>query len=127
MKRYQSPLQIAESLSQTWSPQVISQFDDYYVKVASLKGSFVWHSHEEQDELFLILKGVLVIEYEDGNVELQTGDMHVVPRNTPHNPVADEECLVMIIEHKTTAHTGKTESSSTRSIEEQLGSFIANR
>lgn len=115
-----NPLQAAEDLSQYWFPKVIAEVDDNYVKVAKLKGSFVWHNHQEQDELFLILKGTLVIEYENTSVELNTGDLHVVPRGAMHNPIAEEECLVMLIEHKTTAHTGETETSASRSVQQQL-------
>ncbi len=119
-----NPLQIAESLAETWFPKVISQIDNHYVKVAKLKGSFVWHSHAEQDELFFILKGSLLMEYEDKKVDLQAGDLHVVPKGVMHNPVATEECLVLLIEDRGTAHTGNTDSSATRSVEEQLGSFV---
>ena len=123
-----NPLQVARSLSQLWSPKVISEVDNHYVKVAKLKGHFVWHNHTEQDELFLILQGSLVMEYEeeyeDRQVELNAGDLHVVPKGAMHNPYAAEECLVMLIEDKGTAHTGDMESSGTRSIEEQLGSFV---
>ena len=124
MKNSCSPLQIAEALTEYWSPKVISQVDNHYVKVAKLKGTFVWHNHEHQDELFVILKGSLVIEYEDRKVELSTGDLHVVPKGAMHNPVANEECLVMLIEDKGTAHTGESESAGSKSIEEQLGSFV---
>ncbi len=120
-----NPLHIAESLSEYWFPKVISLVDNHYVKVARLKGSFVWHQHEQQDELFLILKGSLVMEYEDKKIQLQAGDLHVVPKGTMHNPVADKECLVMLIEHKATAHTGDSEYSNSRSIDEQLGSFVS--
>lgn len=120
-----NPLQIAESLTETWFPKVVSRIDNHFVKVARLKGHFVWHSHAQQDELFLILKGTLVMEYEDKKVELQAGDLHVVPKGVMHNPVADEECLVMLIEDKTTAHTGESETSGSRSIEEQLDSFVS--
>jgi mannose-6-phosphate isomerase-like protein (cupin superfamily) len=120
MKQSCNPLRVAENLSQTWFPKVIAQLDDNYVKVAKLKGSFVWHNHQDQDELFLILKGTLVIEYENTRVELKAGDLHVVPRGAMHNPIAEEECLVMLIEHKETAHTGDTEASASRSIQEQL-------
>ena len=115
-----NPLNVAEALSQYWFPKVISEVDDYYVKVSKLKGTFVWHNHQDQDELFLILKGTLVIEYEGKEVVLQAGDLHVVPKGAMHNPIAREECLVLLIEHKTTAHTGETESSGSRSIEDQL-------
>jgi mannose-6-phosphate isomerase-like protein (cupin superfamily) len=120
MKDQCNPLNLAESLSQYWFPKVISEVDDYYVKVAKLKGTFVWHNHRDQDELFLILKGTLVIEYENRKVILQAGDLHVVPKGVMHNPDAGDECLVLLIEHKATAHTGETESSGSRSIEDQL-------
>jgi len=119
-----SPLQIAASLTEYWSPQIISEVDNHYVKVAKLKGTFVWHDHQHQDELFFILQGSLLMEYEDKKVLLKTGDLHVVPKGVMHNPIADEECLVMLIEDKATAHTGDTESASSRSIKEQLGSFV---
>ncbi len=125
MDKHRSPLQIAESLSETWSPKVISQLDNHYVKVAKLKGTFVWHDHAEQDELFFILKGSLLMEYEDKKVQLRSGDLHVVPKGTMHNPIAEEECLVMLIEDRGTAHTGDIESTASRSIEEQLGSFVS--
>jgi mannose-6-phosphate isomerase-like protein (cupin superfamily) len=122
MKNQSKPLELAESLSQTWFPKIISQVDDHYVKVAKLKGSFVWHKHQDQDELFLILKGTLVIEYENRKVKLQAGDLHVVPKGVMHNPVAKNECLVLLIEHKATAHTGETDTSRSRSIEDQMAS-----
>jgi len=80
MDNKSNPFQVAESLSEYWFPSVISQVDNHYVKVAKLKGSFVWHKHEQQDELFLILKGSLLMEYEDKTIELQAGDLHVVPK-----------------------------------------------
>jgi mannose-6-phosphate isomerase-like protein (cupin superfamily) len=123
MKNSCSPLQIAEALTEYWSPKVISQVDNHYVKVAKLKGTFVWHNHEQQDELFVILKGSLVIEYEDRKVRLNSGDLHVVPKGAMHNPVAEEECLVMLIEDKGTEHTGESETPASKSIQEQLSGF----
>ena len=123
MENQTNPLELAEALSQYWFPKVISEVDNHYVKVAKLKGSFVWHEHQDQDELFLILKGSLVIEYENKKVKLQAGDLHVVPKAVRHKPVAKEECLVLLIEHKATTHTGKTETSVNRSIKDQLASY----
>ena len=120
MEHKVNPLELAEALSQYWFPKVVSEVDDYYVKVAKLKGNFVWHEHQDQDELFLILKGTLKIEYESETVELHAGDLHVVPRGIMHNPIAEEECLVMLIEHKSTAHTGEIETPGSRSIKDQL-------
>ena len=123
MKSITNPLESAKSLKDLWFPKVIAELDDYFVKVARLEGVFTWHKHDLQDELFLILEGQLRIEYEDRKVELKAGDLHVVPKGVLHNPVADEPCFVMLIEHKTTGHTGDSEVNATRSIEEQLASF----
>lgn len=115
-----SPKQIAASLTEHWSPRVVAEVDDAYIKVAKVKGSLAWHSHENEDELFLILKGHLRIEMERGAVELSEGEMFVVPKGVRHNPVADEECHIMLIERKTTLHTGDVVSAKTRSLAEQL-------
>jgi mannose-6-phosphate isomerase-like protein (cupin superfamily) len=117
-----SPAKIAAALTELWSPRVVGEVDDAYVKVAKIKGVFGWHAHDEEDELFLILKGRLRIEMERGPVELGEGEMYVVPKGTRHNPVADEECHVMLIERKSTLHTGSTITEKTRSIADQLRS-----
>jgi mannose-6-phosphate isomerase-like protein (cupin superfamily) len=118
-----SPLEIAAGLADFWSPQVIEELDDSYVKVAKLKGDLTWHNHADEDELFLILQGTLIIEYEDSQVVLKTGDLHVVPKSTQHNPIAHDECLVMLIERKNTLHTGTVHVEKTRDIEQQVGDF----
>jgi mannose-6-phosphate isomerase-like protein (cupin superfamily) len=110
----------AEKLSDYWSPHVVGSVDDSYVKVAKVKGSLTWHSHELEDELFLVLKGRLRIELEDRAVELKEGDMFVVPKGVRHNPVAEEECHILLFERKSTAHTGDVVTERTRSIAEQL-------
>jgi mannose-6-phosphate isomerase-like protein (cupin superfamily) len=115
-----SPRVIASSLTELWSPRVIAEVDDAYIKVAKVHGSLAWHSHDSEDELFLILKGRLRIEMEDGNVELDEGEMFVVPKGVRHNPVAEQECLLMLIERKTTQHTGDVVTEKTRSLAEQL-------
>jgi mannose-6-phosphate isomerase-like protein (cupin superfamily) len=115
-----TPAQIAASLDEFWSPRVVAEFDDSFVKVAKVKGTLAWHSHDNEDELFYILKGHLCIEMEQGNVELAQGEMYVVPKGVRHNPVADEECLIMLIEKKSTLHTGNTQTEKTRSIADQL-------
>jgi mannose-6-phosphate isomerase-like protein (cupin superfamily) len=80
-------------VSEYWSPKIVAQVNDQYVKVAKLRGQFVWHDHANEDELFFVVRGRLKIEYEGGRfVDLPAGSMHVVPRGTLHNPVADEEC-----------------------------------
>ena len=115
-----SPRDIADALDELWSPRVIAELDDNYVKVAKVHGTFGWHAHADEDELFLVLKGRLRIEMEAGAVELGEGELYVVPKGVRHNPVAEQECHVMLIERKTTLHTGDTVSDKTRSIAEQL-------
>lgn len=110
----------AAELADYWSPRVVGEIDDAYVKVAKLKGTLAWHTHEREDEMFLVLKGRLRIEMQDIILELQEGEMFVVPKGTRHNPVADDECHVLLIERKSTAHTGDVITDKTRSIEEQL-------
>ena len=115
-----SPKRLAESLSEYWSPRVIGEVDDNYIKVAKIEGVFGWHAHPDEDELFLILKGHLRIELDDGAVELDEGEIYVVPKGVRHNPVAETECHVMLIEKKSTLHTGDTVTERTRTVEEQL-------
>jgi mannose-6-phosphate isomerase-like protein (cupin superfamily) len=103
-----------------WSPRVIAEVDDSFIKVAKVKGTLAWHSHDHEDELFLILQGRLRIEMEDRVVDLAEGEMFVVPKGARHNPIADEECLLMLIEKKSTLHTGDVVTEKTRSLEEQL-------
>ncbi len=109
-----------KEVTEYWSPKVIASVNDQYVKIAKLKGSFVWHDHELEDEMFYIVKGSLVIKYEDNEVLLNEGDFHVVPKGIQHFPVADEECWVMLIEQKSTKHTGDVVTEQTKSIENQL-------
>ena len=113
--------EIALGLSSYWHPKVVGQVNDQYVKVAKVKGELAWHKHDNEDELFMVLSGCLTIEYKDRPaVNLQPGDFHVVPRNTLHNPVCDEECLIVLIEPETTQHTGDNITHKTVSIEQQL-------
>ncbi|MGL4609529.1 MAG: cupin domain-containing protein [Trueperaceae bacterium] len=111
---------VAASLTEFWSPKVIAEVDDVYIKVAKVKGTLAWHNHDNEDELFLILKGQLNIEMKDQTVTLNEGDTFVVPKGVEHNPIAEEECHIMLIERKTTLHTGNVITDKTRSIDEQL-------
>jgi mannose-6-phosphate isomerase-like protein (cupin superfamily) len=120
MSKVVSPKQIAASLTELWSPRIVAEVDDAYIKVARVQGSLAWHSHESEDELFLILKGHLRIEMEDSTVELGEGEMFVVPKGVRHNPVAEQECHLMLIESKSTLHTGDVVTAKTRSVAEQL-------
>jgi mannose-6-phosphate isomerase-like protein (cupin superfamily) len=115
-----SPQQIASSLTEHWSPRVVAELDDSFVKVAKVQGSLTWHSHDNEDELFYILKGSLTIEMEDKTVVLREGDAYVVPKGVRHNPIAEHECHIMLIERKSTLHTGTEVTDKTRSLAEQL-------
>jgi mannose-6-phosphate isomerase-like protein (cupin superfamily) len=120
MSKILSPKNIAASLVELWSPRVVGEVDDVYIKVAKLHGSLAWHSHDDEDELFLVLKGRLMIELEGSVVELDEGEMFIVPKGVRHNPIASEECHVMLIERKSTLHTGNLATDKTRSLAEQL-------
>ena len=97
MSNVVSPGEIAAALTEHWSPRVIAELDDSYVKVAKVQGTLAWHSHDDEDELFYILKGSLRIEMEDRTVVLRQGEAFVVPKGVRHNPVAEHECHVMLI------------------------------
>jgi mannose-6-phosphate isomerase-like protein (cupin superfamily) len=120
MAKLISPGQAAAALTELWSPRVIGEVDDSYIKVAKVQGTLAWHRHENEDELFLVLKGSLRIEMEDEAVDLAEGEMFVVPKGVRHNPVAEEECHLMLIERKSTLHTGDVITEKTRSLSEQL-------
>lgn len=115
-----SPRKVVAALTELWSPRVIAEVDDCYVKVPKVEGVFGWHAHTDEDELFLILAGRLRIEMEDGAVELDEGDVYVVPKGVRHNPVAAHECHVLLIERKSTLHTGEAVNEKTRSLADQL-------
>lgn len=118
--RVASPLAIAESLTEYWSPRVVAELDDSFIKVAKVKGVLAWHHHAHEDEMFFVLKGRFVIEMETERVVLNAGDVYVVPKGVMHNPIAEEECLIMLIEKKSTKHTGDVVTEKTRSLDEQL-------
>src|SRR5512140_2826490 len=85
-----------------WHPRIAGELNDSYVKLAKLKGEFVWHLHENEDELFWVVKGTLVIKLRDGDITLQAGQFAVIPRGVEHMPVAKEEVQVVLLEPKTT-------------------------
>lgn len=89
-----------------WSPKIVGEINDSYVKLVKLKGEFVWHSHEKEDEMFLVVKGKLVIKLRDRDIKLSEGEFFIVPRGIEHMPVADEEVHVLLLEPKTTLNTG---------------------
>jgi mannose-6-phosphate isomerase-like protein (cupin superfamily) len=94
--------------------------NDQYVKVAKFKGKLAWHKHDDEDELFMVVYGQLVIELEDNKLSLGPGDFCVIPKGTLHNPVAAEECGIVLVETVTTKHTGDVVTPFTKSIAEQL-------
>jgi mannose-6-phosphate isomerase-like protein (cupin superfamily) len=109
------------AITDYWSPKVVAQVNDQYVKLAKIQGEFTWHSHEHEDELFFIVRGRLDMHYEGGKVvALEEGMLHVVPRATRHKPVAQQECWIMLIETVTTRHTGDVETPYTKTLEQQL-------
>ncbi|MFD1722637.1 cupin domain-containing protein [Amnibacterium endophyticum] len=111
-----------DGLTEHWSPKVVARVNDQYVKVAKLLGELVWHAHDDEDELFLVVSGRLRIQLEGRDeVRLGPGELFVVPRGVRHNPIAEEEVRIVLVETVTTAHTGSVVVERTRSIEEQLG------
>jgi len=109
-----------ESVKEHWSPRVIGRVNDQYVKVAKVKGQLVWHKHDHEDEMFLVVYGELKIELEGRSVLLKPGDFYVIPKNTLHNPVAGKECGLVLIETVSTKHTGDVVDPRTKTIEKQL-------
>src|SRR5947208_523859 len=93
--------------SEHWSPKIVADMNDYHVKVVKLQGDFTRHRHEETDELFLVLKGEMTIELDNGAVHLREGDLFVVPRGTAHRPVAEHEAHVLLLEPAGTVNTGE--------------------
>ena len=92
--------------SDQWSPKIIAQIDDYQFKLAKLQGDFVWHSHPETDEVFIVLEGQLRIDFRDGSTTLDQGEMLIVPKGVEHKPFAESECHVMILVRDGTVNTG---------------------
>ena len=91
--------------SEHWSPKVIAEMNDYQFKLVKLQGDFVWHSHAETDEVFIVIEGAMKIELSDGTVELSEGEMFVVPKGVAHKPYAEEECKVMLVEPRGVVNT----------------------
>jgi len=108
------------NVTEHWCPQVIGQVNDQYIKVAKLKGELMWHAHADEDEMFMVVYGTLTIQLEDRDITLQPGEFFVIPKGVRHNPVASEECGIVLIETVTTRHTGEEVSARTVPIERQL-------
>ncbi len=96
-----------------WSPKVVGELNDSLVKLVKVKGEFVWHHHEREDELFLILKGTLIIRLRDRDIRLEEGEFVIIPRGVEHMPVAEEEVHLLLLEPKTTLNTGNVQDEKT--------------
>ncbi len=101
------------AVTEHWSPRIVGELNGQHVKIARLLGEFVWHHHEHEDELFLVHRGQLRMEFRDRSVELGPGDMLIVPRGVEHRPVADREVQVVLFEPAGTLNTGNVRSERT--------------
>jgi mannose-6-phosphate isomerase-like protein (cupin superfamily) len=95
--------------SEHWSPKVIAEMNDYQFKLVKIEGEFVWHEHPDTDEVFIVIEGTMQIEFEDRTIELNEGEMLVVPKGVRHKPYAEEECKVMLVEPRGVVNTGDAE------------------
>jgi mannose-6-phosphate isomerase-like protein (cupin superfamily) len=108
------------AIAEYWHPGIVAEMDDSYVKLAKVKGEFVWHTHDDEDELFIVLNGRLSIQMRGDEVSLGAGELFVVPRGVEHCPAADGDTYVLLIERKSTAHTGGVQSDLTHDEQEWL-------
>ena len=97
--------------SEQWTPKVIAEMNEYQFKLVKIEGVFVWHEHQDTDEAFIVIEGSMRIDFDDGSsVELDEGEMYVVPRGVRHRPCAESECKVMLVEPKGVVNTGEADS-----------------
>ena len=94
-------------ISEPWSPKNIAQMNDYHFKLVKVQGEFIWHDHPETDEVFIVLAGQLELQFRDGSVVLNEGEMFVVPKGVEHKPVAGQECHILLVEPAGTVNTGE--------------------
>ena len=92
--------------SEHWSPRIIAEMNDYQFKLVKIKGDFVWHNHDDTDEVFIVLEGEMKIEFKDETVKLKEGEMFVVPKGVEHKPYSENECKIMLVEPKGVVNTG---------------------
>lgn len=102
-----------ELFNDHWHPRIIGQLNGQDVRIAKVKGEFVWHEHKEEDEMFLLIKGSLKIEFRDKTVELNEGEMLIIPKGVEHKPIAEEEAWIMLLEPSATKHTGEVKGDRT--------------
>lgn len=105
------------TFSNHWSPRVVAEMNDYQLKIAKVKGEFVWHQHADTDEVFIIIKGSLFIDFETGPIELTAGEMCVVKKGDQHKPYCIEECQILLVEPKGVVNTGDAAASTTLTAE----------
>ncbi len=103
-----------------WTPKIIGELNSQHVKIAKVHGEFVWHDHAEEDELFMVIKGELIIYLRDGQITLKEGEIYIVPKGVEHKPFAEKECWVLLFEPKQTEHTGKVDSALTKKLVEWI-------
>ena len=106
--------------SDYWSPKIAGELNDSYIKLVKLKGEFVWHHHELEDELFLVVKGKLLIKLRDRDIEIEEGEFVIIPKGVEHLPVAEEEVHVLLLEPKSTLNTGNIENERTVADPERI-------
>ena len=104
-----------EMFNEYWTPKIISELNDYQIKIVKVEGDFVWHDHSDTDEFFFVIEGTLFIEFESETMELNAGELYVVPKGVQHRPFAHGECKVMLIEPRGVVNTGEASSDLTAS------------
>ncbi|MEK9619856.1 MAG: cupin domain-containing protein [Flavobacteriales bacterium] len=110
-------INISQKLAQFndhWNPRIIGELNKQHVKLAKIKGEFIWHKHDDEDEMFLVLKGTLKIEFRDRTETIQENEIIIVPKGVEHKPIAEEEVSIMLFEPATTINTGALENERTR-------------
>jgi mannose-6-phosphate isomerase-like protein (cupin superfamily) len=113
-------LRAFDRFAEHWSPKIIADVNDSQVKIAKIKGEFLWHQHDTQDELFYVVRGSMVIRMRDRDVELEEGDLFVVPRGVEHQPVAKQEAWILLVEPQGTLNTGNVIDARTVTSPERL-------
>ena len=114
---------IADKLARfadTWSPKIVGEINDAYVKLVKLKGEFVWHHHDSEDEMFLVVKGRLLMRLRDRDLHVDEGEFVIIPRGVEHLPIAEDECHVLLLEPRTTLNTGNVNNDRTVADLERL-------
>ena len=116
-------INISQKLAQFndhWNPRIIGELNKQHIKLAKIKGEFIWHKHDDEDEMFLVLKGTLKIEFRDRTETIQENEIIIVPKGVEHKPIADQEVSIMLFEPVTTINTGTLENERTRKNLESL-------